>query len=67
MRVTKRYPQALEMLGAGRLSLCAISMLSDTVSDENAAELLAAAEGKNKMQIQELIVAVKPLPVKKTP
>ena len=65
MRVTRLYPLALEMMAAGRLSLCAVSMLCDSVNGENAAQLLAAAEGRNKMQVQELVVAVKPLPAKK--
>lgn len=65
MKVTRRYPDVLVQLGAGRLTLCAVSMLADHLTDDNWREVVARAEGRTKIQVQEIVADLAPKPAKK--
>jgi len=54
-RMARRYPVVLDMLRRGDLSPTTLRMLSRWLTDENHEELLAAAKGKTKRQVEELL------------
>jgi len=60
-RAARRFPVLLEMCGDGRLGLTAINLLAPHLTERTAAELLLAAAGRSKREIEELIRARKPL------
>ncbi len=65
LKATRRFPMILESLGAGRISLCAVAMLADHLTDENWAAVVARAEGRTKIEVLEIIAALAPQPAKK--
>jgi len=62
VKVARRYPAVLPLLGSGRLTLTAVRLLAPHLTRSNHAELFAAAEGKRKRQVQELLAARFPKP-----
>jgi hypothetical protein len=50
------------MLGEGALSLATVRLLASHLTAENHQELLAAAAGKSKRQVEELLVRYFPQP-----
>jgi hypothetical protein len=56
-RAAARFPVIFAMLDDGRLHLTAVNLLAPRLTDANADALLAAACGKTKAQIQELVAA----------
>jgi 5-methylcytosine-specific restriction endonuclease McrA len=54
-RVARDYPEVIEMLADGRLHLTALALLAGRLSAENHEELLAAAAGKSKAEIEQLL------------
>jgi 5-methylcytosine-specific restriction endonuclease McrA len=56
-RLTRRFPVALEMIERGELHLTGLLLLRDYLTNENHRELLKAASGKTKAEVQELIAA----------
>jgi len=50
------------MLGEGSLSLATVRLLASHLTVENHQELLAAATGKSKRQVEELLVRYFPRP-----
>jgi hypothetical protein len=54
-RTARRYPAVLDMLLRGELSPTTLRMLARWLTDENHEGLLAAAKGKTKRQVEELL------------
>jgi hypothetical protein len=61
-RAARRFPVILGMLGEGALSLATVRLLSSHLTAENHHELLAAATGKSKRQVEELLARYFPQP-----
>jgi len=60
-RTARRFPAIFAMCADGRLSLTAINMLAPHLTEQSAGDLLAAAAGRSKSEIDELIRARKPV------
>ena len=54
-RTARRFPRIFPALAAGRLHLSAVVLLAPYLTQENIDELLAAAAGKTKSEIEELL------------
>src|SRR6185503_14203266 len=54
-RVAKRFPEILNMLGDGSLSLATARLLGAQLTSDNHRQLLAAASGKSKRAVEELL------------
>jgi len=61
-RAARRWPVILGMVGEGALSLATVRLLVSHLTAENHRELLAAATGKSKRQVEELLVRHFPQP-----
>jgi hypothetical protein len=61
-KVARRYPAVLELLASGRVNLTTVRLLAPHLTRKNREELLAAACGKRKRQVQELLAARFPQP-----
>src|SRR6266436_5396441 len=61
-KVARRYPVVLELLACGRVNLTTVRLLAPHLTRKNHEELLAAACGKRKRQVQELLAAWFPQP-----
>ncbi|WP_394841704.1 hypothetical protein LZC95_32095 [Pendulispora brunnea] len=61
-RIVRRYPLALAMIERGELHLTSLLLLRERLTDDNHEELLRAAAGKTKAQVQELLAARFPRP-----
>ena len=56
-RAARRHPQVLEMFEIGDLTLTAVRLLAPHLTEENRADLLAAARHRSRFEIQELIAS----------
>jgi len=54
-RVARRFPAIFEAVARGRLHLTAVGLLAPYLIEETAAGLLAAAEHKTKIEIEQLL------------
>jgi hypothetical protein len=61
-RTVRQFPAALEAVAAGRLHLTAVVLLTPYLTAENAEDLLAAAAGRTRGQIEHLLAARFPRP-----
>src|SRR4051812_48052895 len=61
-KVARRYPVVLGLLAAGKLTLTTIRLLEPHLTAANHGELLAAASGLGKRQVQELLAQRFPEP-----
>ena len=61
-RESRRFPRMLEMLREGRLHLSGLRMLCGHLTAEDGEALLAAAAGKTKREIEELLARRCPKP-----
>src|SRR5207245_4369215 len=61
-RAARRFPVILGMLGEGSLSLATVRLLASHLTAANHQELLAAAAGKSKRDVEELLVQYFPGP-----
>jgi hypothetical protein len=61
-RTAKRFPRVLEMVGDGSLNLTTVRLLAAHLSDDNHAELLAAAAHKTRRQVEVLVAGRYPRP-----
>jgi 5-methylcytosine-specific restriction endonuclease McrA len=59
-RAARRFPAIFAAIAEGRLHLTAVVLLAPSLTSANAAELLAAAEGRTKEQIQVMLVGRSP-------
>ena len=56
-RAARQFPGMLPMLGDGRLTLCTAADLAPLLNSENADDLLGAAAGKSRREVQALAFA----------
>jgi len=61
-RASRRFPIILRMLGEGSLSLATVRLLASSLTAQNHEELLAAAAGKSKREVEQLLVRHFPKP-----
>jgi len=61
-RESRRFPQMLELLRAGRIHLSGLRMLCGRLTPEDADELLDQASGKTRREIEELLASRHPRP-----
>ncbi len=61
-RLARRFPQIFPAIADGRLTMTSVTVLASRLTEENAAELLAAAAHKSKAQIEELLAQRFPRP-----
>ncbi len=57
-RAARRFPEVLEALESGDLTLTAVRLLAPHLTPENHGALLAAARHRSKLEIQELIASL---------
>jgi hypothetical protein len=63
MRVMRRYPQVIELLRDGRLSMTTLGLLEKSLTDDNADQLFRDASGKPTRYVEEEIVAKLKAPI----
>ena len=56
----RRFPEILDSLARGRLHLTGASLIAPHLTQDTAESLIAAAEGKTKRQIKEILAALAP-------
>ncbi|MBI2458725.1 MAG: HNH endonuclease, partial [candidate division NC10 bacterium] len=61
-RAIREHPVLLELIAAGRLHLCALVLLAPHLRQDNLEELLAAAAGKSKREMEVLVAGLAPRP-----
>jgi len=61
-RAARDIPVLLEMLAAGDLTLATVRLLAPHLRQDTGAELLAAARGKSKREVEELVAELRPKP-----
>jgi len=61
-RAARRFPVIFRMLGEGSLNVTTARLLARHLSDDNHKELLAAASGKSKREVEELLAQYFPQP-----
>ena len=61
-KVVRRYPIVLELLASGRINLTTVRLLAPHLTRDNYTDLFAAACGKRKRQVQELLARRFPTP-----
>ncbi|WP_394841923.1 hypothetical protein LZC95_33215 [Pendulispora brunnea] len=61
-RLARRFPLALHLIEKGEIHLTAFLMLREHLTEDNHEDLLHAASGKTKAQVQELLAARFPRP-----
>jgi hypothetical protein len=61
-RLVRRFPVALTMIERGEIHLTALLLLREHLTDDNHQELLRAASGKSKSEVQHLIAQRFPRP-----
>jgi hypothetical protein len=65
-RVARRFPQVLNALAHGDITLTAVRLLAPHLTFDNHARVLAAARHSRKLEIQELIAILNPRPAAPT-
>ena len=61
-RAARKYPLILELVSAGRLHLCGVQLLGKHLTPDTSDELLQAAAGKSKRQLEKMLAARFPAP-----
>lgn len=61
-RVVRRFPLALELLAQGAVNLTTLNLLAPCLTPENHRQLLEAARGKRRAQVEELVALHLPQP-----
>jgi hypothetical protein len=61
-RLARRFPVVLDMLSAGQISLSGLRILAPHLTEERLDEVLGAAAGRSKRQIEEVVAALVPKP-----
>ncbi len=54
-RAARRFPQLFELLATGRLHLTAVRLLAPHLTPENAGDLIAAAEGLGRSELESML------------
>jgi 5-methylcytosine-specific restriction endonuclease McrA len=61
-RVAAKWPEVLELIANGSLTVTAVRLLSDALTDANHAELFVAATHKSKRDVESIVAATNPRP-----
>ena len=61
-QVARRFPVVLDMLADGRLSLTALRLLAPVLTGANHGEALAAATGRSRREVEEIVARLDPKP-----
>ena len=61
-RLARRFPAVVRFIASGHVHLTGLNVLAPALTDSNHLELLRAATGQTKRQIQELVAAKCPRP-----
>src|SRR5437867_3393573 len=61
-RAARKFPVILEMLADGSLNLTAVGLLGRHLTRDNYREALAAAKGRSKCEVEELVARLHPQP-----
>src|SRR5687767_5868149 len=61
-RLARRFPKVLDLLSDGSLTLSTVRLLAPHVTGANCRELLAAASGKSKREVEGVLARVAPRP-----
>ena len=61
-RLVRRFPQVLGYIERHEIHLCTLLLLRDHLTEENCDELLAAASGKSRRQVEEILAMRAPRP-----
>lgn len=61
-RAARRFPIVLDMLAEGSLNLTTLRLLAPCLTAENHRQVLAAARGKRRAQVEELVAMFLPQP-----
>jgi hypothetical protein len=61
-RLARRLPRVLDFVRAGRVHLSGLRLLDAHLTEENLEEVLAAASGKSKRDVEELVARLSPRP-----
>jgi 5-methylcytosine-specific restriction endonuclease McrA len=61
-RLGKRFPVVYSLLASGRVHLSSLELLSKRLTEQNHAELLEAASGKSKCEVEALLATRFPRP-----
>jgi hypothetical protein len=61
-RVAIKWPAVIDLIADGSVSLTAVRLLSDVLTDSNHAELFRAATHKSKRDVEALVAALHPRP-----
>jgi 5-methylcytosine-specific restriction endonuclease McrA len=65
-RCARRFPQILERLADGSVTLTAICLIAPVMTERNVGLLLSAARHKSKREVEYLVAEVRPQPVAAT-
>src|SRR5215471_6392140 len=61
-RVAAKWPEVLELIANGSLTVTAVRLLSDALTEANHAALFAAATHKRKRDVESIVAAANPRP-----
>jgi hypothetical protein len=61
-QVARRFPVVLDMLADGRVSLTALRLLAPILTGANHGEALAAATGRSRRDVEEIVARLDPQP-----
>src|SRR6266571_5043446 len=61
-RAARRFPVILEMLADGSLNLTTVGLLGRHLTRDNYREVLAAAKGRSRREVEELVARIHPQP-----
>src|SRR5215831_13228015 len=61
-RVAAKWPEVLELIANGSLTVTAVRLLSDALTSANHANLFAAATHKSKRDVESIVAAANPRP-----
>jgi hypothetical protein len=61
-RCARRFPQILDRLRDGSLTVAAVCLLRPVITEQNVDRLLAAAAHKSKREVERFVVEIRPLP-----
>lgn len=61
-RAARRFPQILDHLAAGELTLTAVCLLAPVLTPQNHRELLNEARHESKRDVEQIVVRVRPQP-----
>ena len=61
-RAVRRFPVILELLASGALTLTAVTLLAPHLTSANHRELLQAASGRSKREVEVLVASLHPQP-----